>query len=165
MKSLGIYADMQPAWLFKDADLLNKVLGEETMNSFHPYKSLMDNDVIVNGGSDHMVKLDSYTSINPYNPFLSMWTVITRKTENGNIIRVSEAINREQALRMFTINNAYASFEEDLKGSIEPGKFADLVVLSEDYLSCPVDQIKDIKVLLTMVDGKIVYSSEDYVTE
>jgi predicted amidohydrolase YtcJ len=104
-----------------------------------------------------MVKFDSYTAINPYNPFLAMWSVITRKTERGTTIVPEEAISREQALKMYTINNAYASFEENLKGSIEPGKLADLVVLSEDYLGCPDDRIKEIRAEMTMVGGEIVY--------
>lgn len=70
-----------------------------------------------------------------------------------------EAITREEALRMYTINNAYASFEESIKGSIEPGKLADLVMLSDDLLDCPVDRIRDIQSELTIVGGKIVYSS------
>ncbi len=159
MAAMGVYADMQPAWFFKDADLLNQVLGEERMNTFHPYKSLMGAGIMVNGGSDHMVKLDSYTSINPYNPFVAMWSVVTRKTERGSVYAPHEAISREQALKMYTINNAYASFEEDIKGSLEPGKLADLVVLSEDILTCPEENIKNIKALLTMVDGKVVYEA------
>jgi predicted amidohydrolase YtcJ len=159
MKELGVYADMQPAWFYKDTDLLNRVLGPERIRTFHPYRSLIEAGIIVNGGSDHMVKLDSYTSINPYNPFLGMWTVITRETERGTQFVPEQAINRERALRMYTINNALASFEEDQKGSLESGKYADLAVLSLDYLTCPVDSIKDIQVVMTMVDGKIVYNT------
>jgi predicted amidohydrolase YtcJ len=162
MKNLGVYADMQPAWFYKDADAMTYVLGERRILSFHPYKSLFDAGVVVNGGSDHMVKFDSYASINPYNPFLAMWTIITRKTENGSQINSDEALRREQALRMYTINNAYASFEEDLKGSLEPGKLADLVVISDDFLSCPEDKIKMISAELTIVGGQIVYKSQDF---
>jgi hypothetical protein len=60
---------------------------------------------------------------------------------------------------MYTINNAFASFEENLKGSLEPGKYADLAVLSADYLTCPTDRIKDLQVVMTMVGGKIVYNT------
>jgi predicted amidohydrolase YtcJ len=162
MRNLGVYADMQPAWFYKDADAMKYVLGDRRILSFHPYKSLFDAGVIVNGGSDHMVKFDSYASINPYNPFLAMWAVITRKTEVGSQINSNEALRREQALRMYTINNAYASFEEDLKGSLEPGKLADLVVISEDFLTCPEDKIKTISAELTMVGGRIVYKSQDF---
>jgi len=107
-----------------------------------------------------MVKFDSYTSTNFYNPFKAMWSIITRKTQWGTVIVPEEAISREQALRLFTINNAYGSFEENIKGSIEPGKLADLVVISDDILNCPVDRIKDIKAEMTMVGGKIVYRSK-----
>jgi predicted amidohydrolase YtcJ len=159
MAKLGVYADMQPAWFYKDGDLMNRVLGKERINTFHPYRSLTEAGIVVNGGSDHMVKLDSYTSINPYNPFLAMWTLVTRITERGSIIVPEEALTREQALRIYTINNARASFEENMKGSLEPGKYADLAVLSLDMLTCPVDKIKEIQAVMTMVDGKIVYNS------
>ena len=159
MSDMGVYADMQPAWFYKDADLLYRVLGNERMRTFHPYRSLFEAGIIVNGGSDHMIKLDSYTAINPYNPFVAMWSVVTRQTERGSIYEVEEAISREQALKMYTINNALASFEEDIKGSIEPGKLADIVVLSEDILTCPQNYIKDIEVLLTMVNGAVVYEN------
>ncbi|MCK5462977.1 MAG: amidohydrolase, partial [Bacteroidales bacterium] len=111
MSELGVYADMQAAWFYKDADAMKKILGEERIASFHPYRSLVDAGVVVNGGSDHMVKWDADASINPYNPFLAMWTMVTRTTERNSVIMPDEAITREDALRMYTINNAYASFE------------------------------------------------------
>jgi predicted amidohydrolase YtcJ len=154
MKTLGIYSDSQPAWFYKDADAMEYLLGKEWLKTFHPYKSLFDAGIVVNGGSDHMVKFDSYTSTNPYNPFLSMWSAITRKTERASVINGEQAISRQQALRMYTINNAYPSFEEDIKGSIEAGKLADMVVLSEDIMTCPADNIKDIKAEMTVVGGK-----------
>ncbi|MEA3461446.1 MAG: amidohydrolase family protein, partial [Bacteroidota bacterium] len=160
MSELGVYADMQPAWFYKDADAMKEILGEERIETFHPYRSLLDAGVVVNGGSDHMVKWDANTSINPYNPFLAIWTLVTRTTERNRVIISSEAITREEALRMYTINNAYASFEESIKGSIEPGKLADVAILSDDLLECPVNQIKDIRSELTIVGGKIVYHQE-----
>jgi hypothetical protein len=160
MAELGVYADAQAAWFYKDADAMKKILGEERIASFHPYRSLVDAGVIVNGGSDHMVKWDANASINPYNPFLAMWTMVTRTTERNSVIMADEAITREEALKMYTINNAYASFEEDIKGSLEPGKLADLAILSDDLLECPIDKIKEIQSELTMVGGKIVYSSK-----
>ncbi|MEO6289123.1 MAG: amidohydrolase family protein, partial [Ginsengibacter sp.] len=69
------------------------------------------------------------------------------------------AISREQALKMYTINNAYASFEENIKGSIEPGKLADMAILTNDLLICDVSQIKSIRSELTILGGKIIYSS------
>lgn len=159
MSAMGLYADMQPAWFFKDTDLLNVVLGPERIKTFHPYRSLIEAGVTINGGSDHMVKIDPNTSINPYNPFTAMWSAVTRKTDRGTVFTPEQAISREEALKMYTINNAYASFEEDTKGSIETGKFADLVVLDRDILTCPEDSIKEIKPLLTMVNGKRVFDA------
>jgi predicted amidohydrolase YtcJ len=159
MSELGVYANMQPAWFYKDADAMESILGKERIRTFHPYKSMLDAGVMINGGSDHMVKWDANTSINPYNPFLAMWTMVTRETERGSIIGPSEAVTREQALKMYTINNAFASFEESLKGSIEPGKLADMAIITDDILTCPVDKIKDIESVMTIVGGKIVYSS------
>jgi len=159
MSELGVYADMQAAWFYKDADAMLKILGKERIKTFHPYRSMLDEGVMVNGGSDHMVKWDADASINPYNPFLAMWTMITRTTERNSVIMPDEAITRKEALRMYTINNAYASFEEDIKGSIEPGKLADLAILSHNLLDCPVDQIREIQSEMTIVGGKIVYSA------
>jgi predicted amidohydrolase YtcJ len=88
-----------------------------------------------------------------------MWSVITRKTDRGTVFNPEEAITREEALKMYTINNAYGSFEEKIKGSIETGKLADLVVLSDDILTCREDSITQIKSLLTMVGGKVVYEN------
>ena len=106
-----------------------------------------------------MVKWDANASINPYNPFLAMWSMVTRTTERNTVIVPEEAITREEALRMYTINNAYASFEEDIKGSIEPGKLADLAILSHDLLDCPAEEIREIQAEMTIVGGKIVYSA------
>jgi predicted amidohydrolase YtcJ len=71
--------------------------------------------------------------------------------------RPEEALTREQAVRLYTINNAYLHHEENEKGSLEPGKLADLIVIDRDVLTCPVDDIRDTKVLLTIVGGKVVY--------
>jgi predicted amidohydrolase YtcJ len=161
MSELGIYANMQPAWFFKDTNLLNEVLGEERMKTFHPYRSMMEAGIIINGGSDHMVKLDPDVSINPYNPFLAMWSVITRITDSGKVFNEGEAISRMEALKMYTINNAFGTFEEEIKGSLEVGKVADLVVLSADILTCPDDEIPHIESVLTMVNGETVYENKD----
>jgi hypothetical protein len=86
-----------------------------------------------------------------------MWVAITRKTTDGTVLGPEQTVTREQALRMWTLNGAYLSFEEKEKGSIEPGKLADLVVISKDILHCPVDEIKDIEALLTVADGRVLY--------
>jgi len=157
---LGVYANMQPAWFYKDAVAMDSILGSEKVKIFHPYRTMTDAGVMINGGSDHMVKWDANASINPYNPFLAMWTMVTRKTINGSVIMPSETITREEALKAYTINNAFATSEELIKGSIEPGKLADMAVLSDDILTCPADSIKEIKSLMTILDGKIIYTSQ-----
>lgn len=160
MADMDVYADIQPAWFYEDTDLLHRILGSERLRTFHPYQSLVTAGITINGGSDHMVKTDPDLAINPYNPFMAMWSCITRKTKRGTVFNPEQRISREEALKMYTINNAYASFEEDVKGSIEPGKYADLVVLSSDILTCPADSIRTIRPVLTMVNGDPVYDAK-----
>jgi predicted amidohydrolase YtcJ len=82
---------------------------------------------------------------------------VSRDTISGGVMGANERISRKEALQVATINNAYLTFEEALKGSIEPGKLADLVVLPEDILTCPEKHIEQMTVEFTMVGGKIVY--------
>ena len=104
----------------------------------------------VGGGSDHMQKIGSLRSINPYNPFLGMWTTIVRQPRGADApLHPEQTLTREQAIRLYTINNAFLTFEEAQKGSLEPGKLADFIVLDRDILTCPVDEVKDIKVEAT----------------
>jgi predicted amidohydrolase YtcJ len=161
MAEMNVYANLQPAWFYKDAGAMESVLGSGKIKIFHPYRHMTDAGVMINGGSDHMVKWDANSSINPYNPFLAMYAMVTRKTERGSMILPEQALSREEAIKAYTINNAYASFEESIKGSIEPGKLADLVVLSDDILTCNEDSIKDIRSLMTILGGKTVYGSAE----
>jgi predicted amidohydrolase YtcJ len=156
-RRLGVAFDSQPAWLHLDGAAIKDVFGPERMRDFLPLKSMFDAGVVVAGGSDHMIRFDSRNAINPYNPFFGMWMAITRKTVDGAVLGPDQAVTREQALRMWTLNGAWMTFDEKIKGSIEPGKLADLVVISKDYLRCPVDDIKDIEALLTVVGGQVVY--------
>jgi predicted amidohydrolase YtcJ len=96
--------------------------------------------------------------VNPYNPFLGMWVTITRRARwyEGQL-HPEEALTREQALRFYTTNNAHLLFLEKDTGSLEVGKFADLAVLDTDILTCPVDRIRETKVLRTYLGGKLVY--------
>ncbi|MEO8428035.1 MAG: amidohydrolase family protein, partial [Verrucomicrobiota bacterium] len=113
------------------------------------------------GGSDHMQKIGSLRSINPYNPFLGMWVTMTRQARwyDGKL-HPEEALTREQAIRFYTTNNAYLQFKEKEIGSIEPGKFADLVVLDTDLLTCPVDDIRNAQALRTYLNGKLIFSRD-----
>jgi hypothetical protein len=158
-RELGIVADMQPAWLYKDGASLVKTLGEQRMKWFEPLQTWFDNGLTIGGGSDHMVILDSMTSVNPWNPWLGMWIALTRQTENGGIHNPRERLTREQAIRFYTINNTRLNFEEKKKGSLEPGKYADLIMVDRDVLKCPVDDVRSTKVLMTMVGGKVVWEA------
>ena len=157
-KKLGVCADVQPAWLYKDGNTLLKVLGPERMRWFQPYKSWLEYTTI-GGGSDHMLRFDPFGSTNPWSPWLGIWETLTRTLERGGVLEPNEVLTREQALRLYTINNAYLNREEKEKGSLEVGKLADLIIVDRDVLTCPVNDIRDTKVLTTIVGGKVVYQS------
>jgi hypothetical protein len=157
-KRLGVVMDLQPAWMHWDGDALAKVMGPSRMLDFQPYRALLEAGIVVAGGSDHMIKFHSRDAINPYHPFLGMWMAVTRRTSGGAVVNPAERITREQALRMWTWNAAYLAFEEKVKGSIEPGKLADLVVLTQDLLTCPEQEIRNIEAEATIVGGKVVFS-------
>jgi len=158
-RNLHVACDIQPAWLYKDGASLLKTLGERRMKWFLPCKTWWKNDVMLAGGSDHMVKLDSFDSTNPWNPWLGIWITLTRQTERDGVLNPWERLTREQAIRLYTINGAWLTFDEKKKGSLEPGKYADLIMIDRDILKCPVDEVRSTKVLLTMVGGKVVWES------
>jgi len=158
MAKVGIVADLQPAWLFLDGKTLLKQFGDDRTAYFQPYRTLADSGVIVGGGSDHMQRIGSLRSVNPYNPFLGMSVAIQRLPRGmERPLHPEQAITRQEAIRLYTLNNAYLTFEEDRKGSIEKGKLADFIVLDRDILDCPLDQIASTRVLETYVGGKMVY--------
>lgn len=154
---LGVAVDTQPAWLYKDGDALIKALGADRMKWFIGLKVWQDAGVKVSLNADHMQGFDPITSLNPYHPFLAMYVAVTRKTDSGQVINPAPGVSREDALRMTTIDSAWLSFDEDRLGSIEVGKVADLAILSDDYLTCEEERIKDIKSVLTIVGGEVVY--------
>jgi predicted amidohydrolase YtcJ len=156
---LGVCADVQPAWLYKDGGTLQKVLGDDRMRWFQPYKSWLKYTTI-GGGSDHMLRFDPLDSTNPWSPWLGIWITLTRKLERGGVHQPNEMLTREEALRLYTINNAFLHHEEKEKGSLEVGKLGDLIVVDRDIMTCPVDEIKDVKVLATVVGGKVVYEKK-----
>lgn len=159
MKRMGVLADVQPGWLYLDVPALEKVFGYQSMRYFFPLHSYFDAGIIAAGGSDHMIGHDKDKAVNPFNPFLNIWMAITRRTTEGKVIYPEEKVSRVEALRLFTNGPAYLQFNERKTGSLEAGKYADLVVLDRDYLTCPEDQIREIKPLATMVEGKLRYGS------
>jgi len=151
MKQLGIIATCQDHPSLLGSNQV-RYWGNERAERAIPLRTLLDNGIIFGGGTDAPVV--------PYDPFLSLWWMVTRNTLTAGVLGPEQAITRQEALRAYTIYSAYTQFMEDKVGSIEPGKLADLVVLSDDILTCAKDSIKDIKVLTTIVDGEIVYEGD-----
>lgn len=161
MAALGVVADIQPAWLYLDAHTLQAQFGYDRLRYFQPLKSLFDAGAIAGGGSDHMQKIGSFRSINPYNPFLGIWVTLTRQGKHyDGQLHPEEALTREQAIRFYTRNNAYLLFLEDQVGSLEAGKRADMILIDRDILECPVDDIPPTRVLRTWVDGQLVHQEQ-----
>ena len=159
---LGVVVDLQPAWLYLDASTLTAQFGLDRLRYFQPLRSLFEAGVVAGGGSDHMQKIGSLRSINPYNPYLGMWVAITRRAKNfKGQFHPEESLTREQAIRFYTINNARLLFLEDRIGSLETGKQADFVVIDRDLLTCPEGDIRDARALATYLDGKRVFERRD----
>lgn len=151
-RKLGVIPTHQTVFLRTDKKVAEARLGAERMKGAYAWRTLIDGGNVVPNGTDSPVE--------SYNPFLSMYCAVSRKDEHGQPEGgwyPSEAMTREEALRSYTTWGAYAGFEEKLKGSIEPGKLADFVVIDRDFMTCPEDEIKDIRVLRTVIGGETVY--------
>ncbi len=136
--------------LYLAAPSMAKYWGRERAEQVTPVRTFLDQGLLVAGGTD--------SPVIPYNPFWAMYHFITRDTISDGVYGANQAITREEALRLFTINNARLTFEDNAKGSIEKGKLADLVILSADYLTVPEKQIESIRPVATMVGGRFVYT-------
>jgi len=152
MKRLGIVPTVIPATsVWKNGAARLNQTPEEAREWDTPYRSLIDGGLPLVLGTDNV----------PPEPFFTLWVTLTREDrDSGDVLGPAQKLSREDALRTMTINGAHLSFEERLKGSIERGKYADLVVIRENYLTIPEDQIKDIRPVMTMVGGKIVYQRD-----
>jgi predicted amidohydrolase YtcJ len=149
---LGVIASVQPYHCIDDGVWAEKRIGPERKKYTYPFKSFLDAGVKLCFGTDWYVA--------PLNPLLGIYAAVTRRTlddKNPDGWVPEQKISVEDAIRCYTINSAYASFEENIKGSIEVGKLADLVVLSDDILTIDPVKIKDVKVEMTMFDGKTIY--------
>jgi len=142
MKRLGLIASVQPHFVVSDFWVKERV-GVERARWVYPFKTLMKSGLVVVSGSDCPVE--------PINPLLGLWAAVARKSFG------EERLTVEEALRTYTVNAAYASFSENEFGRIEAGKFADFVVLSDDLLKISPEKIRDVRVEMTVVGGKIVY--------
>jgi len=130
-----------------------RYIGKKRVEDMVPMRDMLDRGLIVSAGSDW----GAGTTNNPFVPF---YFNVTRKTEEGMVIGAAQRISRTEALRVSTINNAYLTYEEKIKGSIEPGKLADFLILSQDILTVPEEQIRSTQPLATYVGGQKVFSKD-----
>ncbi len=155
LKTLGGGITVQDRMIYNGADV-EKSMGQAVARRAPPLKTMLRLGIPVGGGTDA-------TRVAPYLPFYSIWWLVTGKTLGGESIRgPAESLSREEALRLYTTGSAWFSFDESRLGSIEPGKLADLIVLTADYLTVPEDQIKDLKSVLTIVGGKPAYAAAEF---
>ena len=153
MNALGLYVSVQNH-LYLAGPSLAKYWGTERAGWTTPVKAYLDADVPVSGGTD--------SPVIPYPPAWVIYHFVTRDTISGGVMGADQRISREDALRLVTRNYAYLTFEEDVKGTIEPGRFADMVVLEQDIMTIPENEIRDLNVLLTVVGGNVVYENEAF---
>ncbi|HXC99873.1 MAG TPA: amidohydrolase family protein, partial [Verrucomicrobiae bacterium] len=158
-QKLGLGAVLTPGSLYEEGDSLTKTLGTNRLTYFAPFKGWFNRGIVAGAGSGQSFGLNSLTADNPWNPWLGMWITLTRETKAGAEINPQEKLTREQAVRFYTYNNAWLNFEDKQKGSLEPGKLADLIMVDMDIMKCPVDEILNAKVLFTMVNGKVVWQA------
>jgi predicted amidohydrolase YtcJ len=150
IKQLGLVPAMQPNFVGEwgqPGGMYEQRLGLKRLKFCNPYRKLLDEGVKVAFGSDC-----GYCPPWPFNPIYGVWAAINHPIKENKI-------SIENAIKCYTLNGAFASFEEKIKGSIEPGKLADIAVLSEDLITFPPEAIKDVKVDLTMVNGKILWKA------
>jgi len=152
IKRLGMLPTIFGAYPYYHGDKLIPAFGEQRLERMFAARSMLDAGIMVSANSDH--------DASPFPPLMGIHALVNRKTKSGRPIGQQQKISVMEALKLYTINAAYQSFDEDLIGSIEPGKCADIVVLGEDILSVAQEKIMHIPVDITIVDGKVVYRRE-----
>ena len=154
---MDIVAEVQPFHTSDDMRWMEERIGNERSRGAYAFRRLWDSGAVVSFGSD-----SPGTNASRYylNPLLGIYAAVTRKTLSGipeGGWFPEEKLTVEEAIQAYTLNTAYAGFEEDIKGSIEIGKLADLAVLSDDLINISPDEIKDVTVSMTIVGGKVVF--------
>ena len=149
IKKLGILPTIFGPYVYYHGDKLIPAFGEERLERMFAARSFLDKEVRIAAHSDHPCA--------PYPPLMAIHGLVNRKTKAGKPIGQSQKISVLEALKLYTINAAYQQFDENKLGSIEEGKLVDMVILGENILDIETDKIKDIKIEMTVIDGKIVY--------
>lgn len=139
-----------PAFIYFSGDRYLKTVNLLQLNYLYPFSTLINKGVCVAAGSD--------APIAPVNPLGGIYGAVTRRSKEGGIVLEKEKIGVFEAVMMYTRMAARSSFDENQKGLIAPGKLADLVVLSDNPFTVPEDEVKEIKVEMTIIGGKIVFS-------
>jgi predicted amidohydrolase YtcJ len=146
---LGLLVAQQPSFTYTLEGPYNENLEGERLENVNPLASLMKLGIPVGLGNDNL----------PIGPLYSLYGAVTRKGKSGRVYGADEAVSIEDAIRGYTRGSAYVTFDETIKGSLEPGMLADLVVLSEDILTIDPERILEIEVETTMVGGEILWSA------
>jgi predicted amidohydrolase YtcJ len=149
-----VIASMQPYHAIDDGRWAEKRIGPERVKTTYAFRSLLDAGATLAFGTDWTVA--------PLDPMLSIYAAVTRRTldgKNPNGWVADQKISVEEAVRAYTVGSAYAEFQDGVKGSITPGKLADLVMLSRDIFKIDPKEIEKVKVVMTIVDGRIVHES------
>lgn len=151
-RRLDVRVDAQTAFLWDKASAVARFLGKENADRAFPMRTMIDVMGLdaIGQGTDYPINLA--------NPFVNIYVMVTRKDKNGELFGADERITREEAIRLYTSSAARYAFSEEKTGSIEAGKYADMVVISDDILGIPEEMIKDIKVLRTIVEGRTVFA-------
>ncbi len=148
--SLGVIPGIQGIFACSDGPWVVDRLGvDRTKERGYVFRSMAESGALIMNGTDPPVEEIS--------PIASFHCSVTRELPDGNIFQPEQRLTREQALRSYTINNAFAAFEEDLKGSITPGKLADITVLSKDIMTVPEDEIVEAEIVYTIIGGEVLY--------
>jgi len=154
--ALGVIASMQPTHATSDMNMAEDRIGPERIRGGYAWRRLLDSGAVIASGSDFPVELS--------NPFHGLYAAISRQDRHGQPAggwHPDQALSRIEALHSFTLAAAYAAHQEDRLGSLEPGKWADFIIIDRDYFEIPVNEIDDIRVLQTWVGGKKVFDLEE----
>jgi predicted amidohydrolase YtcJ len=154
MAQHGLAVVIQPTFIYYEGDDLFRDVGPELAHRYKPARTYLQRGIRVVATSD-------IPSTVHYNPFVGLYSLVTRKSWQGTPIAPDEAISREQALEAYTVAGAWLTREEHEKGPLAPGYLADMAVLDRDYFECPEEEIKAIQVELTVVGGKVAYTREE----